>query len=146
MCGCGMRPSSVCLETKLTEIAIQVVLLAQVRYREDAISHYQWRVERNAELEEEDRRRRMEIEQAERERLKLLEEARIDRLPSDATAFQQASVIREYVAKIQRAQLSSPKIPEDELQRWRRWVLAQADRIDPSLGEIFVAGMREEQN
>lgn len=85
-------------------------------------------------------------ERAERERLKQLEKVRIDHLLSDAAAFQQASVIREYIAKIQRAQSQSPTVSAEEFQRWINWALAQADRIDPSIGKVFLAGMRAEQN
>ena len=40
------------LETHMTEIAIQVVLSAEVQYREGATRKYEWRVARKAELEE----------------------------------------------------------------------------------------------
>lgn len=51
----------------MTEIAVEVVLLAEVRYREAAVRHYHWRIERKTELEEEDRRRMIVAERAERE-------------------------------------------------------------------------------
>jgi hypothetical protein len=134
------------LERKMTEIAVEVVLLAEVRYREAVVRQYHWRIERKAEFEEEDRRRLIEAERTNRERLKRLEEARVNHLLSDAAAFQQASAIREYVAKIQRAQSLSLTVSTEELQRWIEWALAQADRIDPSIGDAFVMGMRAEQN
>jgi hypothetical protein len=126
----------------MTEIAVEVILLAEVHYRDAVVRQYHWRVERKAELEEEVRRRTIETERTERERLKRLEEARIDHLLRDAAAFQKASVIREYVGKIQRAQSLSPTISADELQQWIDWALAQADRIDPSISAAFVMGMR----
>jgi len=133
------------LERKMAEIAVEVVLLAEVRYREAVVRQHHRRIERKAELEEEDRRRVIEAERTERERLKQLEKARIDHLLNDAAACQQASAIREYVAKIQRAQSLSSTISAEELQQWIDWALAQANRIDPSIGDVFVMGMRAEQ-
>jgi hypothetical protein len=134
------------LEKKMTEIAVEVVLFAEVRYREGAVRQYNRRVELKAELEEEDRKRVIEAERVERERLKMLEKAQIDRLLTDAAAFQQASVIREYVARIKHTQSLSPTVSDEELQQWIEWALAQADRIDPSIGNVFVFGMRAEQD
>jgi len=91
------------LETRITEIAIEIVLTAEIQHRESAIRRYQWRVERKAELEEEERKRKLEAERRERERLRRLEQGRIDRLLKDAAAFQQAHVIRNYVQAIRLA-------------------------------------------
>lgn len=127
----------------MAEIAVEVVLLAEVRYREGAVRQYNRRVELKSELEDEDHKRVAEAERVERERLKMLEKSQIDRLLSDAAAFQQASVIREYVAKINRTQSLSPTVSGEDLQQWIDWALAQADRIDPSIG-TFVTSMRAE--
>jgi hypothetical protein len=92
------------IEARIAEIARELVLTAEVQYRESALRHYQWHVERKAELEEEERKRKLEAERRERERLKRLEQGRIDRLLKDAAAFQQAAAIRKYVEAIQLAQ------------------------------------------
>jgi hypothetical protein len=92
------------LKRKMTEVAVEIVLTAEIRYRERAIPQYQWRVERKAELEEEERQRKLESERAEKERQKRIEQARIDRLLRDAAAFQQAGEIRKYVNAIRLAQ------------------------------------------
>ncbi len=34
----------------------------------------------------------------------------------------------------------------EKLQPWIDWALARADRIDPSIGDVFVGGMRAEEN
>jgi cation transport regulator ChaB len=47
------------LEKQLTEIAVHLVLTAEIRYRERAIRQYQWRVDRKAELEEEERQHKL---------------------------------------------------------------------------------------
>jgi hypothetical protein len=68
------------VETRITEIAIQIILAAELQYREGTIRNYEWRVQRKVELEEEERERKRQAERAERERQKRLEQARIDRL------------------------------------------------------------------
>jgi hypothetical protein len=77
------------LERQMTEVAVEIVPTAEIRYRERAIHQYQWRVERKAELEEQECQRKLEAERAEKERQKRIEQARIDRLHGDAAAFQQ---------------------------------------------------------
>jgi hypothetical protein len=44
------------------------------------VRNYRWRVERTAELEEQERQRKLEAERVERERREKLEQARVDRL------------------------------------------------------------------
>lgn len=127
----------------MTEAAIEVVLAADVHYREGVIRQYQWRVERKAELEEEERRRKHEAERTKRERLKRLEQARIDRLLNDAAALQQARQIRDYVEAIRSAQSSSGISSTEDLERRSEWVLAQADRIDPIIGVAFLSSMQK---
>jgi hypothetical protein len=45
------------LETRVTEIAVQIILTAELQYREGTVRSYEWRVQRKAELEEEERER-----------------------------------------------------------------------------------------
>jgi hypothetical protein len=132
------------LETRITEIAIELLLTAEIQHRETAIRRYQWRVERKAELQEEERKRKLEAERRERERLKQLEQARIDRLLKDASAFQQAGVIRNYVRAIQLAHPCDGACSTEAIERWSCWALAQADRIDPTIGGSFLESMRGE--
>jgi hypothetical protein len=133
------------LETQMTEVAVEIVLIAEIRYRERAVGQYQWRVERKAELEEEERQRKLAAERAENERQMQMEQARIDRLLSDAAAFQQAGEIRKYVEAIRFAQSRNKISTWDELERWSQWALAQADRIDPAIGGRFSAAMNDEE-
>jgi len=37
-------------------------------------------------------------------------------------------------------------IAADDLERWSKWALAQADRIDPPIGGSFLKAMRDEDN
>jgi len=101
-------------------------------------------VERKAELEEEERQRKLKAERAERERRKRLEQARIDRLLKDAAAFQQAGAIRKYVDAIRLALSNSHADPTEELERWSQWALSEADRIDPAIRGAFLTAMRDE--
>lgn len=133
------------LEMQMTAVAIEVVLLAEAEYRNSEMRRYNWRVERKAELEEEDRKRKLEAERAEHERVKRLDQARIDGLLSDAAAFQKAAAIRQYVEAIRIRHSSSPVASEEELERWSRWALEQADRIDPAVGGGLLSRMRDEQ-
>lgn len=132
------------VETRITEIAIQIILTAELQYREGAIWSYQWRVQRKAELEEEERERKRQAERAERERQKRLEQARIDRLLKDAAAFQQAGAIRKYVEAIRSTQAQDGACSAEELERWSQWALAEADRIDPAVRGGFLLAMRDE--
>jgi hypothetical protein len=34
----------------------------------------------------------------------------------------------------------------DDLERWSKWALAQAHRIDPAIGGAFLKAMRDENN
>jgi hypothetical protein len=52
----------------MTEIAVQIILTAEVQYREGTVRSYEWRVQRKAEMEEEERERKRQAERAERER------------------------------------------------------------------------------
>jgi hypothetical protein len=132
------------VETRITEIAIQIILAAEMQYREGVIRSYEWRVQRKAELEEEERERKRQAERAERERLKRLEQARIDRLLKSAAAFEQAGAIRKYVEAIRATQTDNAACPGEQLERWSQWALAEAERIDPVVGERFLLTMRDE--
>jgi hypothetical protein len=132
------------LETRVTEIAVQIILTAELQYREGTVRSYEWRVQRKAELEEEERERKRQAERAERERQKRLEQARIDRLLKSAAAFQQAGAIRKYVEAIRATQTDNAACSGEELERWSQWALAEAERIDPVVGEKFLLTMRDE--
>jgi len=132
------------VETRITEIAIQIILTAELQYRESAIRSYEWRVQRKAELEEEERERKRQAERAERERQKRLEQARIDRLLKSAAAFQQAGAIRKYIEAIRATQTDNSACSREELERWSQWALAEADRIDPVVGGRFLLVMQDE--
>jgi hypothetical protein len=132
------------LEARVTEISVQIILTAELQYREGAVRSYEWRVQRKAELEEEERERKRQAERAERERQKRLEQARIDRLLKSAAAFQQAGAIRKYVEAIRATQTDDASSSGEALERWCRWALAEAERIDPVVEGKFLLTMRDE--
>jgi hypothetical protein len=132
------------LEMRMIEVAVQAILTAEIQYREKALHQYQWRVQRKAELEEEQRKRKLEAERAEKDRQKRIEQARINGLLRDAAAFQQAGEIRKYVGVIRLAMARDSCSCIDEVEQWSKWALAQADRIDPAIGGRFLKAMQDE--
>ena len=73
-----------------------------------------------------------------------LEQGRIDRLLKDAAAFQQAGVIRNYVQAIRLAHPCGGACTTEAIEIWSSWALAQANRIDPTIGGSFLESMRDE--
>jgi len=120
------------LERLMAEIAVEVVAVAELRYREGCVRHFDWRVRRKAEREEELRQRQIERERQERERQRRLEQARIDRLLDEAATLRRATDIRAYVHAVRQAAAGEGmNTPAEQVERWAQWALAEADRIDP---------------
>lgn len=128
------------VEAHLTDIAINILVAGEHNCREREISHYQWLVEYKAQLTERARREKEEAEKAERERRIKQEQARVDRLLSEAKALREAEQIRAYVASVRKLnEVSVDPVAEDELRNWAHWALEQADRIDPVRSRRFLA-------
>ncbi len=120
------------LEDKLPEIAVELIVSAEVSFRQGEIRHREWVFERKAGLIEEERQRRLEAERQRKAHEAKLEKQRVDHLLGQATALHQATLIRGYVAAVAKANQTSPApMSDDELLAWRSWALTQADRIDP---------------
>jgi hypothetical protein len=132
------------LEMRMTDIAVEVILTAEIHYRESALRQHQWRIRRKGELEEEERKRKLEAECAEKERQKRIEQDRVNRLLRDAAACQQAGEIRKYVEAVRVALSGDESSSIDEFGRWSQWALTQADRIDPAIGGRFLKAMQDE--
>lgn len=124
------------LETLATDIVVTIVADAELRHRHYAVEHYRHLVARQAEEIELRRKTAIEAERKERERQERLAQERVERLLGDAAVFRQAADIRSYVA----AALAASSVGADPLaiETWRRWALAQADRIDPVVNQRFV--------
>ncbi len=136
-----MTDTSGKLESKLTEIAIEIVVAAEIQYRERSARNFEWRVKQKARLEEAARKREREEEQAERERRERIEQSRVDRLLRDAIALRQARDIRIYVETMRQIKSTDHTVSATDLNKWCAWALAQADRIDPANGDAFLAWM-----
>ena len=133
------------LEKHLDEILVALIVCGERQYREGVQRHYEWRVERKAELIEEIRVRKEEAERQERERLIQLEKARVDRLLADAASLRKAGDIRAYVEGVQnRCEGEGGPASADDLEAWAAWALSQAERIDPVRSGRFVESMRDE--
>lgn len=131
------------LEQQLTTIAAEIVLTAEVRLREDAVRRHQWRIDRKAALEEEDRQRVIEQARLERERLERLEQARIAALLKAADDFRRAQEIRAYVAALGETLDPSDTGRWTDYEVWASWARRQADRIDPALKATFCEPVEE---
>lgn len=108
------------IEMRLSEIAIQIVFLAEVKYRKGVERQFQFRKERKAKLEEELRQKKLAAERAECERIQKLEKARIDRLLGQAAAFEQAAVIRKYVEAVRNAISGMNNLLAEKFDAWSR--------------------------
>lgn len=84
----------------------------------------------------------LQVEREERERQQQLEQARIDRLLDEAASLRRAMDIRACVDAVKTVVANeTASISSEAMERWLKWALAEADRIDPVrsarfLGEI----------
>jgi hypothetical protein len=116
----------------MADIAVEIVAVAELKYREGCVRQFEWRVKRKAEREEELRQHQLELERQERERQQMLEQARIDRLLDEAATLRRATEIRTYVHAVKQATTGEGiGATTEEIERWAQWALAEADRIDP---------------
>jgi hypothetical protein len=127
------------LERMTADIAVEIVTVAELQYREGCVQQFEWRVKRKAEREEELRQLQLERERQRRERQQMLEQARIDRLLDEAATLRRATEIRAYVHAVKQA-INGEGIGAvaDEVERWAQWALAEADRIDPVRNRRFL--------
>jgi hypothetical protein len=132
------------LENHLREIAVELIVAGEQHHRDSAIHHREWRIQRRAELEEEERKQKIEEERKRREHQAKLEQARVEHLLSQAAAMHRAEQIRAYVAAIRDANKTAPDpMSDEELNSWAKWALAQADRIDPVVSGHYKTRPRE---
>lgn len=116
------------LEGRLTQIVMEILVAGEAEYRHRAMRGYARKLERREELEREVLRRREEAERRERERRLAEEKARRDHLFGQAGAWRAAEDLRGFVAAV----LSTPQpAARDDVQRWAKWALAEADALDP---------------
>jgi hypothetical protein len=122
------------LERQLREVAAAVIVFAEQTLRDAVAGAHAWRIQRKAELEEAERRRKVEEERQRRLQQAKREQARVDHLLGQARALEQARQIRTYVDAVRGANDTAPDpMSSEELEAWSSWALDQAARIDPVL-------------
>ncbi|MBG52204.1 MAG: hypothetical protein CML99_07270 [Rhodobiaceae bacterium] len=134
------------VENLAADIVAEVLLDAEIQYREACEDHITRLSERKTEVIERRRLEKEEAERSERARLEQLEQDRIDSLLADATALQQADTIRRYVKEVEkRAAGDANTVPHALIKQWAAWALAQADRIDPIISDKYLEFMTTER-
>lgn len=116
------------LETKLSEVAIKIIVSGEQQLREQIDAQHEWWLERRATLLECERKAKEAAEQAERERLARLAKQRVDRLITQAEDLRRADAIRHYVSSVRGRAADDQR---DHLLEWEEWALAVADTLDP---------------
>jgi hypothetical protein len=120
------------IEDKLTEIVVELIVTGEAHYRRAAQAYHDWWIERRAELEEKERRRKEEEERLERERLAKLEAERLERLFTAAGNWRRAADLRAFVGAVKEAKQNTlDPLEKNRLERWVSDALAAADRLDP---------------
>lgn len=130
------------LEKRLREIAIELVVHGERTYRESTELHYRRLVERKAAQELAKRKAEEEKLRLELERKIAEEQARIDRLLGEAAALRQAQDIRQYVESVRHLVSDDlAQLPTSAMDKWVKWALEQADRIDPVKSGAFLGAI-----
>jgi hypothetical protein len=81
-----------------------------------------------------------------RDRRQQLEQGKIDRLLDEAASLRRAMDIRAYVAAVIASQATSISMSSDVIERWSKWALAEADRIDAVKSARFLEGIETDDN
>ena len=126
------------IEKSLREIIEKILLVGEIYYREHVQYQYDWKIERREQLLEEERQRIIEEKRLAEELRIQQENERVERLLSEATALQQAGTIRGYVKAIQEKSTDIDATIE-EIDKWSKWALEQANRIDPLKSMSFLS-------
>ena len=128
------------LEQQATGIVLGLLLQAEDDTRKWALMQHQWNREDRARRA---REARLAAEKAEAERIARDEAAaaaRVAALIDEAEALERAARIRRYVAAVRVENAARPEpVPEEALERWTRWALAEADTIDPVASGRFLS-------
>lgn len=123
------------LETHLTEIAIELVVLAEVFYRESKQRSHEWLIERKTDHE----RRKAEAEAAHLEALRIQKEkfeiAKRDMLLGHARDLDYARTLRRLVDDVLE---HKGDVVEEETAAWAEFVRTEAEKIDPINGNRFL--------
>lgn len=132
------------VESRLGTFVTELIVSAERQYRRSRERHHEWLLERKAHIRERLRVQKEQAEREARERQERLEREKIERLLADAASFRSAQKIRDYVDQVTRTvSEQSDLAPTGEVERWRVWALAQADRIDPVRSSRYLDSINE---
>lgn len=117
------------LEKHLSAIAVEIIIVGEMQYREHLEWAYEESIRRREEMKQEALQRKLAEEKAQRDRLKKLAADRLKRLTDSAENHQKAESIRAFVAHV--GEMAADQGESEEVRRWREWALGQADMLDP---------------
>jgi len=119
------------LEMYLADIVVELLVAGEANYRTGAQASHEWWLQRRAQIEEEARRLKEERDRLERERRAKLEKERVELLLKEADNWRRAAELRGFVDIVRAQSHVGDAAATERLDRWARWVLALADRVDP---------------
>jgi hypothetical protein len=132
---------SVSLEDQLSEIVVNLVVAGEMLYRGDVLWRYDRLVQRKVEQEERIRAAKEKAERDEEERRQAELERRREGLAEAVENRARAEGIRDLVKSVEAHRKTTGEVIDlGELENWRVWALAEADRLDPlcsPLAELF---------
>lgn len=129
------------LEAQLTEVAVEIVWLAEVFHREATKRQYDWLIERRADYQKRLIEEEAQRQEAIRVRKGKFLKAKREMLLGHAQDMDDARTLRELVDQV--LAVKGDQMGE-ELKSWAAFVAAEADRIDPVTDDRFLEVMRLE--
>lgn len=125
------------LETRIVEIARDLLVMGEMTYRAHARQQHAWRVARKNESEHKAREARERQERETRQRHLQRQAERRDWLLLQAANLTRSEELRALVQALDaRAGVGSESPDEHGYRQWRSWALAQADLLDPRLRSL----------
>jgi hypothetical protein len=121
------------LETRITDIAVELIATAEINYREACIRRHLWVSEKRDAIRERLAENRRVAQVAARTNAAAVGKARLDNLLGMASDYRQARAIRLFVAAMRRrCRDGDGFLALDGFEDWCRWALAEADTLDPA--------------
>lgn len=137
----------VSLETRLTEIAVELIATAEINYREACIRRHLWVSEKRAALQEGIAEDRRSAEVTARANAAAVGKARLDNLLGMASDYGQARAIRLFVGAMRRRWREGDGVMAlDGFEDWCRWALTEADALDPAKNVTKFSSELKQQN
>src|SRR6185503_1915551 len=130
------------LEDQLTDIVVEMLVSAEVSYRNSLVRNREWIIERKAAAEAELKRRKEEAERKARELQEKSARDRIAHLLAQARALDRADQIRAYVESA-RSRVAETSLAQADFDRWAMWARQEGDRIDPVKNGTIAEAIRQ---